>query len=82
MVIYHTCFFYSAAKRIQISPVAEHYVLNLPLFSLKPAAMLITDIDIRRKTMLLLPLCVVRTLKTKPSALERYLMGDTFRKSY
>lgn len=44
--------------------------------------MLITDIDIRRKTMLLLPPCVVRTLKTKPSALDRYLMGDTFRKSY
>lgn len=71
---------YRSAKRIQISPITECYVLNLPLFSWKPTTILIADTDIRRKTVLLLPPHVART--PKPSALDRYLMGDTFRKSH
>lgn len=42
-------------------------------------AMLITDTDFRRKVVLLLPPCVVSTLKTESGALQRYLMADAFR---
>lgn len=42
-------------------------------------AMIITDIDIRRKMVLLLSPCVVSTLKKKFGALGRCLLGDAFR---
>lgn len=38
----------------------------------------ITDTDIRRKMVLVLPPRVVSTLRTESSALDRYLMGDAF----
>lgn len=42
-------------------------------------AMLITDIDIRRKMVLLLSPCVVSNLKKKFGALDMCLLGDAFR---
>lgn len=45
-------------------------------------AVFIGDTGTRREMVLLLPPYVISTLKTESRALNRYVMGDTFRNSH
>lgn len=74
MAIAHACIIPTGS---QLSGVM--HILNCDTTGI---AMLITDTDIRRKMVLLLPPRVVSTLKKEFGALDRYLIGDAFRKSH
>lgn len=74
MAIAHACIIPTGS---QLSGVM--HILNCDTTGI---AMLITDTDIRRKMVLFLPPRVVSTLKKEFGALDRYLIGDAFRKSH